>query len=377
MRGVGTSAPVLEGRGLRVVADGRPRLEVEAVAVYEGEVLAIIGPNGAGKSTLLRILGLLEPPTAGEVRFRGEPVGAGASLLALRRRMASVFQEPLLCDTTVLRNARLGLALRGVPDAEADRRVRPWLERLGIAPLAGRSARTLSGGEAQRTSLARAFAVEPEVLLLDEPFSGLDPSAREALLGDLERILRETGTTTVFVTHDRDEAIRLGDRVAVMMGGRILQLARPEEVFAAPVSEEVARFVGVENILAGEVADQGEGLLEVRVADRSLLVVGEAARGERVLLCLRPEDIVLGPAPAAGPTSARNALLGKVVRLVPVGVLWRVVVDCGFPLTALITRPSIDALGLEEGREVVAGFKATAVHLLRRGRLDRRPGGLV
>jgi len=377
VRGVGTSAPVLEGRGLRVVADGRPRLEVEAVAVYEGEVLAIIGPNGAGKSTLLRILGLLEPPTAGEVRFRGEPVGAGASLLALRRRMASVFQEPLLCDTTVLRNARLGLALRGVPDAEADRRVRPWLERLGIAPLAGRSARTLSGGEAQRTSLARAFAVEPEVLLLDEPFSGLDPSAREALLGDLERILRETGTTTVFVTHDRDEAIRLGDRVAVMMGGRILQLARPEEVFAAPVSEEVARFVGVENILAGEVADQGEGLLEVRVADRSLLVVGEAARGERVLLCLRPEDIVLGPAPAAGPTSARNALLGKVVRLVPVGVLWRVVVDCGFPLTALITRPSIDALGLEEGREVVAGFKATAVHLLRRGRLDRRPGGLV
>ncbi|MBI2878444.1 MAG: ABC transporter ATP-binding protein [Candidatus Rokubacteria bacterium] len=374
---MGTSAPVLEGRGLRVVADGRPRLEVEAVAVYEGEVLAIIGPNGAGKSTLLRILGLLEPPTAGEVRFRGEPVGAGASLLALRRRMASVFQEPLLCDTTVLRNARLGLALRGVPDAEADRRVRPWLERLGIAPLAGRSARTLSGGEAQRTSLARAFAVEPEVLLLDEPFSGLDPSAREALLGDLERILRETGTTTVFVTHDRDEAIRLGDRVAVMMGGRILQLARPEEVFAAPVSEEVARFVGVENILAGEVADQGEGLLEVRVADRSLLVVGEAARGERVLLCLRPEDIVLGPAPAVGPTSARNALLGKVVRLVPVGVLWRVVVDCGFPLTALITRPSIDALGLEEGREVVAGFKATAVHLLRRGRLDRRPGGLV
>ncbi|MBI2460716.1 MAG: TOBE domain-containing protein [Candidatus Rokubacteria bacterium] len=143
------------------------------------------------------------------------------------------------------------------------------------------------------------------------------------------------------------------------------------------MSEEVARFVGVENILAGEVADQGEGLLEVRVADRSLLVVGEAARGERVLLCLRPEDIVLGPAPAAGPTSARNALLGKVVRLVPVGVLWRVVVDCGFPLTALITRPSIDALGLEEGREVVAGFKATAVHLLRRGRLDRRPGGLV
>jgi len=347
------------------VADGRPRLEVEAVAILEGEVLAIIGPNGAGKSTLLRVLGLLEPPTAGEVRFRGEPVGAGASLLALRRRMASVFQEPLLCDATVLRNARLGLTLRGVPGAEADRRVRPWLERLGIAHLAGRSARTLSGGEAQRTSLARAFAVEPEVLLLDEPFSGLDPSAREALLGDLERVLRETGTTAVFVTHDREEALRLGDRVAVMMGGRILQLARPEEVFAAPVSEEVARFVGVENILAGEVTGEEAGLLRVRVAERDLVVVGEAAPGDRVLVCLRPEDIVLGPAPAA-PTSARNALIGKVARVVPVGVLLRVVVDCGFPLTALLTRPSLEALGIEEGREVTASFKATAPHLLRR-----------
>lgn len=372
-----TSAPVLEGRGLRVATAGRSRLEVEDVAAHEGEVLAIIGPNGAGKSTLLRVLGLLEPPTAGEVRFRGEPVGPGVPLLALRRRMASVFQEPLLCDTTVLRNARLGLTLRGLPEAEADRRVRPWLERLGIAHLAGRSARTLSGGEAQRTSLARAFAVEPEVLLLDEPFSGLDPSGREALLRDLEGILRETGTTTVFVTHDRDEAIRLGDRVAVMMDGRILQLARPEEVFAAPVSEAVARFVGVENILAGEVVGEEDGVLRVRVADRDLVVVGEAAPGDRVLVCLRPEDILLGPAPGAGPTSARNALPGKVVRVVPVGVLWRVVVDCGFPLAALVTRPAIEALGLEEGLEVMAGFKATAAHLIRRGRLDRPRGRLV
>lgn len=371
-------APILEGRGLRVVTDGRARLDVEAIAVHAGEVLAVMGPNGAGKSTLLRTLGLLETPSAGEVRFHGEPVGTGARLLALRRRMATVFQEPLLCDTTVLANARLGLALRGVPAAEADRRVRPWLERLGIAHLARRSARTLSGGEAQRTSLARAFAVEPEVLLLDEPFSGLDPSGREELVSDLERILRETGTTTVFVTHDRDEAIRLGDRVAVMMDGRVLQLARPEEVFSAPASEAVARFVGVENILAGEVVGQEEGVLRVRIADRELVVVGEAAPGDRVLVCLRPEDVVLGPVPGAGPTSARNALIGKVVRSVPVGVLLRVVVDCGFPLSALITRPSAEALGVEAGREVVANFKATAAHLLRaRGRLDRGRQGLV
>jgi len=157
--------------------------------------------------------------------------------------MASVFQEPLLLNASVYENAALGLKLRRLDGRAAEQRVLPWLERLGIAHLARRQARSLSGGEAQRTSLARAFVLDPELLLLDEPFSALDPPTRDELLLDLETILRETGITTVFVTHDRNEAYMLGNRVAVVIGGRVLQIGATAEVFAQPVNEEVARFV--------------------------------------------------------------------------------------------------------------------------------------
>ncbi len=361
---------VIELRDVRVAYGGAPVLDVPRLEVEPGEILAVVGPNGAGKSTLLRVIGLLEPPASGEVRFRGEPVARGRRL-AVRRQMASVFQSPLLVDATVFDNVALGLRFRHAPPRETAKRVGAWLERFGIADLARRPARTLSGGEAQRVALARALVLGPALLLLDEPFSALDQPTREALIDELAGILREERVSTVFVTHDRDEALRLGDRVAVMMGGRILQMAPPGEVFATPVSEEVARFVGVENILAGEVVGAEEGLVQVRVGGRELVVAGAAAPGERVLVCLRPEDIVLSPVPGPAATSARNALVGKVLRLVPVGFLLRVVVDCGVPLAALVTRPSAEALGLEEGREVIAGFKATAAHLLRlRGWLD-------
>ena len=135
------------------------------------------------------------------------------------------------------------LKIRNIPKKERELKVSDWLERLGIVHLAGRQARSLSGGEAQRTSLARAFALDPELLLLDEPFSALDPPTREELLLDLETILRETGITTVFVTHDRNEAFMLGDRVAVLIGGELLQVGAANDVFAQPVNQEVARFV--------------------------------------------------------------------------------------------------------------------------------------
>ncbi len=240
----GMSAPILEGRNLRVVYGRQAVLDVLQAEVREGEVLAIIGPNGAGKSTLLRVLGLLETPTTGTVRYRGQVTSpSGSQGLAIRRRFASVFQEPLLCDATVQANVALGLRLRGRPADESAAAVRAWLERLGIAHLADRKARTLSGGEAQRTSLARAFAVDPEVLLLDEPFAALDPPTRAELLLLLQRLLRETGRTTIFVTHDREEALQLGDRIVVIADGRVCQVGPPAEVFGQPTSEEVARFV--------------------------------------------------------------------------------------------------------------------------------------
>jgi tungstate transport system ATP-binding protein len=357
-------ASIVSLAGCRVAYGGRPVLEVPALAVRPHEVLAIIGPNGAGKSTLLRVLALLEPPTRGTVTYRGQPVEGAAARLALRRRMASVFQEAWLCDTTVGANARLALTFRGVARAEADRRVRPWLERLGIAHLGARQARTLSGGEAQRTSLARAFAAVPEVLFLDEPFAALDPPTRDGLLDDLEPVLRETRTTTVLVTHDRAEALRLGDRVAVLIDGRLAQLGEPAEVFGAPVDETVARLVGVENLLTGRVVRAGAGVVEVAVAGRLVVVAGTAEPGSPARVGLRPENVVLEPAGAAPTTSAQNRLAGVVTAVTPLGLLHRVVVDCGFRVVAVVTRPAVEALGLAPGRAVAVTFKATAAHLV-------------
>ncbi len=356
--------PVVALHGIRVVRGARTVLDVPELAVDAGEVLAVIGPNGAGKSTLLRVMGLLETPTAGSVRFQGERVSPSDGL-AVRRRMASVFQDPLLTDATVRDNVALGLRFRG---SDADRsagRVTEWLEQLGIVDLAGREARTLSGGEAQRTALARALVLEPELLLLDEPFSALDQPTREALIEDLARILRRRRTTTVLVTHDRGEAQALGDRVAVMLDGRLRQVDQAGQVFRAPVSEEVARFVGVETLLECRVRSVHEGLAVLEAGKQTIEVAQPAEPGEWVRLCVRPEDVTLSARAGTAPSSARNHLAGQIVRLTPSGPHVRVTIDCGFPLVALVTQRSVEELGFAPGTPVTAHFKATAPHLLR------------
>lgn len=362
------TVPILEGRDLRVHYQGQAVLDVPHVVVQEGEVLAVIGPNGAGKSTLLRVLGLLEAPTAGTVLYRGGPVSpSGSRGLAIRRRFASVFQEPLLCDTTVEANVALGLRLRRRPSDEVAAETKTWMERLGIAHLARRETRTLSGGEAQRTSLARAFAIGPDVLLLDEPFAALDPPTRDELLTLLQRILRHNGFTTVFVTHDRNEAIRLGDRISLMMDARLLQTGPPLEVFGRPATEEIARFVGVETILPGRVIKEQNGLLTVEVNGVKIEALGTVAVGERVLVCLRPEDVVIRRLDAqAILDSARNHLAGRVEDATLLGAQYRVRVSCGLPVIALVTKQSFDNLGLGRGTPVAVSFKASAIHLIRR-----------
>jgi tungstate transport system ATP-binding protein len=352
---------LLEAGKIKVVREGREILAVGHLDVERGEILAVIGPNGAGKSTLIQVLGLLG-------QFEGQITLDGAVVrdrLAARRRMAVVFQDPLLLNSGVLANVETGLSMRGVGGSERRRRATYWLERFGVGALARRQARTLSGGEAQRVALARAFALEPEVLLLDEPFASLDAPTREALISDLEGVLEESGVGTVLVTHDRDEAMRLGDRVAVLIGGRLRQIGGPEEVFSAPVDPEVAEFVGVETVCEGTVIENDGDVVRVECHGAEVVANSDAAPGARVLVCLRPEDVTLFAGDFVR-SSARNHLTGQVTRISGAGRLVRVELDCGMPLVSLVTRLSAQELEIEEGRPLNAAFKASAVHLIAR-----------
>lgn len=227
---------------LVVERNGRVVLQAERLAITQGEVLAVVGPNGAGKSTLLLALARLLKPKQGEIWFDGRPAAAESDT-AYRRRIALVMQDPLLFDTTVFDNVASGLRFRGLGREEIQRRVRLWLERLGVEHLSKRRAGQLSGGEAQRVSLARALVLQPQLLLLDEPFAALDPPTRARLLDDLDTLLQETATTTVFVTHDLDEAVQLAGRVAVIVGNRLRQVGKAEDVFRTPADAEVAQFL--------------------------------------------------------------------------------------------------------------------------------------
>ena len=356
------ATPVIALAGVRVVHGARAVLDVPALAVQAGETLGVMGPNGAGKSTLLRVLGLLEPPATGTVRFRGEVV-TPAQGLPVRRRMASVFQEPLLADATVFDNAAMGLRFRGVPRADARPRVHAWLERFGIGALGDRQARTLSGGEAQRVALARALVVEPELLLLDEPFAALDQPTRESLIQDLRGVLRADRVTTVLVTHHRGEALALGDRLAVLIGGCILQVGPAAQVFQAPDSEEVARFVGLETILAGRVRERRDGRILVDAEGHVFEVAAAGEPGERVQLALRPEDVRLARAGVA--PGAANCLAGRVAHVVPAPLHVRVVVDCGMPVVAVVTHRKAADLALVPGMPVTVSFAPESAHVLR------------
>lgn len=351
---------------LSVEAQGHALLSVPHFEIRRGEVLVVLGANGAGKSTLLQTLAFLRIPTSGSLQFDGEAVSFHAPPLVLRRRLAVVFQEPLLFDTTVEANVASGLKLRKVPPTVIRERVQQWLERLGIGQLAHRQARTLSGGEAQRVSLARALVLDPDFLLLDEPFSALDAPTRESLTDRFHHLQQQTKTTTLFVTHDRQEALRLADRIAVMQQGVIAQIGTPEEVFSQPANETVASFVGIETILRGTVESQTDGFAEIRVDSGQQIAVATALpSGTIVTLCLRPEEVtLLASADTATPSSARNYFPARVKRVLPWGSTFKVHLDCGFPLVAIITRPSIDILHLHEGSVVAATFKATAVHVI-------------
>lgn len=352
---------MLEARDLVAYRGERAVAHAARIDIAEGEHLALLGPNGAGKSSLVLGLATLVR-TQGELRYRGESVSDAE---AYRRRIAVVFQRPLLLDRSVRENAALGLALRGVARREREQRAETELARLGVGQLADRSAIGLSGGEAQRVSIARALAIDPEILFLDEPFSALDAPTRETLIADLARVLRERGVTTVMVTHDRDEALSLADRIGVVMHGELRQLDTAERVFGMPADPEIAAFVGIENVLPARVERATDELTYLRIADQHVEITEPPPPGDDFpLLCIRPDDVVI--AREAASSSVRNSLRARIVRIEPIGRRTRLVLDCGFPLIAHVTRQSARDMALAVDDQVIASFKATVPHLLPR-----------
>jgi tungstate transport system ATP-binding protein len=293
-------------------------------------------------------------------------VESSAELLDYRRRLAMVFQEPLLFDATVYDNVAAGLKLRGMGRGAIRPVVEENLRLFGIAHLASRSASKISGGEAQRTSLARAFATSPELILLDEPFASLDPPTKESIIADLGNAMRIRRTTALMTTHDRMDALRLSNRIAVMDKGGIVQIGLPIEVMHKPVSESVAQFVGVETILEGRVRGMARGALHVDVGGRDVFGTGDSGPGEEVLCFIRPESVTLHPEGAKMDSSARNVCSGTVTKVQPIGLLYRVCIDCGFSLSAHVTQQATEDLKLAAGAVVQASFKASSVHVVRK-----------
>jgi ABC-type sugar transport system ATPase subunit len=233
---------LIEIRNLLVQRNKRSVLQVDSLEIQHGETLTVVGPNGAGKTTLLLTLARLLKPAHGEIRFDGKSLNDWNEL-EYRRKISFVFQSPLLLDLTVEENVALGLKFRGISKEETQTRVSRWIKALGVESLSKRRASQVSGGEAQRVSLARAFVLEPELLLLDEPFAALDPPSRLKLMEDLSKLLEENQRTAVFVTHNLNEATKLSQRVAVIVEGALRQVGTARQIKLKPADEIVKAFL--------------------------------------------------------------------------------------------------------------------------------------
>ncbi len=344
------------------LALGSFRLKEISLTIGRGDYYFIVGPSGAGKTVLLETIAGLHRPESGRVLLRDEEI---TTLPPEKRRVALVYQDySLFPNMRVIDNVSYGLRVQGMRKKEARDEVVPLLERFGIAHLADRYPGTLSGGEQQRVSLARAIAVKPDILLLDEPLSALDPITQERFIGDLRRLHREDGLTIVQVSHSRREAHLLATRMAVIIDGYLVDEGKAGVVLNTPRSRDVATFVGIENILDGTVTANEDGHATVDAGGRTFEAMTDAAPGEEVSLCIRADDIILA-VDGDRHSSARNTMAGTVVSVVENGPVAEVRVDAGVVLTAVLTRRSVRDLLLVAGTAVTLSIKATAIHVIR------------
>ena len=328
-------------------------------------ITVLFGPSGCGKTTLLRLISGLERPDAGAICLDGLPWSRGSEQMPAHcRRVGYVFQEgALFPHLSVGANIAFGMG----KNAADSGRVAELIRRVGLTGLEQRRPGELSGGQKQRVALARALAPKPKLVLLDEPFASLDRPAAEQLRHELRAMLRADGIPALLVTHDRHEALSLGDHMLRMEAGRIVQAGRPEDVLSGAATEQDE--LGSESVARARVVGRREGLLCLEVGSAQLFAPDPGGEFGQARLCIRSEGVTL-ERQAGGPVSSRNHLAAKIVALELRGALARVRLDCGFPLEALVTSWACRDLGLGVGDAVTALVKATAIQVVP---LDEEP----
>lgn len=327
--------------------------------VKRGEFFVIIGPTGAGKTLILETLAGFYNPDEGKIILNKQDA---SQLSPEKRNVGFVYQDYVLFPhLTVKKNISFGLEMRGYSSEEIDRKVSHSMDNLNISNLCDRYPRNLSGGERQRVALARALVIEPDILLLDEPLSALDSRTREDMRQEIRRLHEVLGITTVHVTHDQNDAMLLGDRIAVIIDGEIVQIGSPLKVFSEPTNIQVAKFTGVENILEGVINNYHDGVATIKIKDYSVKVTTSISEGS-VYVAIRPEDIILSKVHLE--SSARNTLECTITEVSPLGLVYKITMDLGF--SSVVTKQSVETLNLINGEKIFTSFKATAAHVIKK-----------
>lgn len=328
-----------------------------SLEINEGEYFIFLGPSGSGKTMLLELIAGMWYPDSGKIFMDNIDV---TMLPPEKRGVGFVYQNYMLFPhKTVFENIAFGLNIRKIDKKEIKLQVEEIMNLFGINKLANRLPRTLSGGEQQRTALARALIIHPKVLLMDEPLSALDRITREELIQEFKRIHKKFNVTIIHVTHNFDEALQLADRVAIIKEGTVSQFGDTDDVFRHPKDAFVADFVGTENILNG-IAKEGEDNLTI-VDTGNIEIKSSEKKTGRVHATIRPEDITLSNEKV--PTSARNVFKGLIKEIYDLGTIIKLTIDIGEPLVLVLTRQSFLDLELNVGKYIFVYFKATAVNL--------------
>jgi molybdopterin-binding protein len=327
------------------------------LTIEEGEYFIILGPTGAGKTVLLESIAGLHPIKNGEIWLRGKEV---TRVEPEKRRVSIVYQDHVLFPhLSVKDNIIFGLKMNKAPADERKVRLNWVAELLGITNLLHRRPDTLSGGEKQKVALGRAIITRPELLLVDEPLSSLDPETRENVQQELRQLHKALGITILHVTHDFEEAIALGNRIAVIGEGHLMQVGIPEEIFRHPNSEFVARFALTRNIFLGKAERKSSGDTVFKVDGTEFIIAADADGTYHA--SIRPEDILISSEPIH--SSARNCFPGTITHVVDRGSTLYVTVSIPPELSCLITRHSFEEMELHEGKKVYMTFKASSIHI--------------